>query len=199
MSAVIHHDDCLSAALGKRDQYTESHCERVEFLCVELGRWCNLSLNKLKFLKVASKLHDVGKIGIPDRILLKPGRLDPDELAIMRTHAEIGQNICDKIPHPDALKIGYYIRCHHEAFNGSGYPDGLAGEEIPLISRIISLADSYDAMLTTRPYHQARTHEQVMDIMSEECGIKTDPILFGHFQQIVSKNSLNELTQIYAQ
>jgi len=186
MATLIRQSECLAVALGKRDEYTELHCGRVESLCLQLGRRCNLSSYELMLLRVASKLHDVGKIGIPDHILLKPSRLETDELEIMRSHAELGQTIFDKIPYKEALEVGLYIRCHHEAFDGSGYPDGLTGEEIPLCSKIISLADSYDAMLTTRPYHKARTHEQVMEIMRGERGRKSDPVLFDYFEQIVS-------------
>jgi len=186
MAKLIRYSDSLSIALAERDAYTEAHCDRVESLSLQLGRRCDLSAHELEILRVASKLHDVGKIGIPDRILLKPGRLDSDEFDIIRTHSELGQNICDKIPHKHALNIGRFVRHHHEAYDGSGYPDGLAGEQIPICSRIITIVDSYDAMLTTRPYHRARSHEQVMEVMQGECGQKYDPLLFGYFNQIVS-------------
>lgn len=189
MAKLIRHSDSLSIALAERDAYTEAHCDRVESLSLQLGRRCDLSAHELELLRVASKLHDVGKIGIPDRILLKPGRLDSDELEIIRTHSELGQHICDKMPHKDAVTVGRFVRHHHEAFDGSGYPDGLAGEQIPICSRIISIVDSYDAMLTTRPYHRARSHEQVMEVMHGECGQKHDPLLFGYFGQIVSGNA----------
>lgn len=188
MSTLIQKSECLTVALEKRDSYTQGHCGRVESLCLQLGRRYQLNPHETMLLKIASRLHDVGKIGIPDHILLKPGRLEPDELEIMRSHAALGQNICDKIPYEDAQTIGFFVRHHHEAFDGSGYPDGLSGEQIPLCSRIISLADSYDAMLTTRPYHSARSHEQVMEIMRGECGKKSDPVLFSHFEQIVENS-----------
>lgn len=186
MAKLIRYSDSLSIALGERDAYTEAHCDRVETLSLQLGRRCALNAYELELLRVASKLHDVGKIGIPDHILLKPGRLDSDELGVIRTHSELGQKICNEIPHKDALIIGVLVRHHHEAFDGSGYPDGLAGEQIPIYSRIISIADSYDAMLTTRPYQHSRSHEQIMEIMESECGKKSDPLLFGYFEQIVS-------------
>jgi GNAT superfamily N-acetyltransferase len=106
-------------------------------------------------------------------------------------HTELGQNICNKIPHKDALKVGLFVRHHHEAFDGSGYPDGLSGEQIPICSRIISIVDTYDAMLTTRPYHDARPHKQVMDLMERECGTKIDPFLFGYFEQIAANRIQN--------
>lgn len=185
MSTLIQKSDCLFEALEKRDSYTKNHCGRVESLCIQMAQRNHLDAHELMLLRLASRLHDVGKIGIPDHILLKPGRLNDDELKIMRSHAELGQNICDKLPHKDALTISDFVRHHHEAFDGTGYPDGLAEDEIPLCSRIISLADSYDAMLTTRPYQKARSHEQVMEIMLSECGKKSDPLLFAQFEQIV--------------
>jgi HD-GYP domain-containing protein (c-di-GMP phosphodiesterase class II) len=146
---------------------------------------CKLSPRDLALLRVASKLHDVGKIGIPDHILLKPGRLEADEREMMKSHAILGQNICEKIPHKDALAISVFVRHHHEAFDGSGYPDGLSGSQIPLFSRIISVADSYDAMLTARPYHHARSHDHIMEIMKSESGRKSDPNLFCHFERLM--------------
>lgn len=185
MTTLIQHSSSLTVALCERDAYTEAHCSRVENMSLQLGRRCGLNANEIELLRVASKLHDVGKIGIPDHILLKAGRLKSDEMEIIRTHSELGQYICDKMPHKDALKIGVIIRHHHEAFDGSGYPDGLAGEQIPFCSRIISIVDSYDAMLSARTYHAARSHEQVMKIMRSECGKKNDPLLFSFFEQIV--------------
>lgn len=189
MSTLIQKSECLIEALEKRDSYTKNHCGRVESLCLQMAQCSHLDAHETMLLKLASRLHDVGKIGIPDHILLKPGRLDDDDLKIMRTHAELGENICDKLPHQNALSISHFVRHHHEAFDGSGYPDGLSEDEIPLCSRIISLADSYDAMLTTRPYQKARSHEQVIEIMQSECGRKSDPLLFAQFEQIVSHSA----------
>lgn len=185
MPTLAQQSDCLGAALAERDAYTNAHSDRVEFICLQLGLQCNLTAHETTLLRAASRLHDVGKIGVPDRVLLKPGRLDPEELEVMRTHCQLGQSICDKIPHEDAKTVSYLVRCHHEAFDGSGYPDGLVGEKIPLLARIIAIADSYDAMSTTRPYHQARSHTQTMDVMRSECGIKTDPVLFGYFENLM--------------
>lgn len=189
MSTLIQKSECLIEALEKRDSYTQNHCGRVESLCLQMAQCNNLDVHETMLLKMASRLHDIGKIGIPDHILLKPGRLDAEELEIMRSHATLGQNICDKLSHKDALTISYFVRLHHEAFDGSGYPDRLSGDKIPLCSRIISLADSYDAMLTTRPYQKARSHEQVMEIMQSECGKKSDPLLFAQFEQIVANSA----------
>ncbi|TLY50642.1 MAG: HD-GYP domain-containing protein [Gammaproteobacteria bacterium] len=175
---------CLGVALGARDAYTDNHCARVEALSLELGIQCKLGAAELELLSTAARLHDVGKIGIPDSILLKPGRLDPSEWQTMKTHAVRGQEICQAIAHPDAKLIGIVVRHHHEAMDGSGYPDALSGEEIPLYSRIIRVADCYDAMTTTRPHQPARPHERVMEILRSECGTKLDPAVFSHFEAI---------------
>ena len=176
---------CLGVALKERDEYTEVHSGRVEELSAQLGKKCHLSSQEIVLLRNAARLHDVGKIGIPDRILLKPTSFEPDEWEIMKSHAELGQTICESINHKDAKQIGLIVRHHHEGFNGNGYPDGLAGEAIPICSRVIAVVDSYDAMTTTRPYHQPRTHSQVMQIIGNECGAKIDPFVFAHFESIM--------------
>lgn len=186
MPMLLRHCKCLAVVLGKRDDYTDAHCGRVEYLCLQLGVRCRLRAKQLRLLRVAARLHDIGKIGIPDQILLKPGVLEPDEFEVMKTHATLGQEICERIPYKEARTISLFVRHHHEAFNGSGYPDGLSGEQIPLCSRIMSLADSYDAMRTVRPYQRARSHEQVMEVMRSERGNKSDPFLFDCFEELVA-------------
>ncbi|MHB8447700.1 MAG: HD-GYP domain-containing protein [Rudaea sp.] len=178
--------DCLGIALEKKDAYTAGHCGRVEAFSTHLGLLCELNAGELTVLRSAARLHDVGKIGIPDRILLKPGRLEPDEWEIMKTHAELGQQIIEAIGHPDAGRIARVVRHHHETFDGTGYPDGLSGERIPVCSRIILLADSYDAMTTTRHHQQARSHQHVMDILRSERGTKFDSVIFGHFETLIA-------------
>lgn len=178
--------DCLGIALEKKDAYTAGHCGRVEDFSMRLGLLCELNAGELAVLRAAARLHDVGKIGIPDRILLKPGRLEPDEWEIMKTHAALGQQIIDAIGHPDAGHVARVVRHHHEAFDGTGYPDGLSGERIPACSRIILLADSYDAMTTSRHHRQARPHAHVMDILRSERGTKFDSIIFGHFETLIA-------------
>ncbi|HSN41377.1 MAG TPA: HD domain-containing phosphohydrolase [Burkholderiales bacterium] len=178
------HQDCLGIALAKRDAYTAGHCCRVEALSTHLGQLCKLNVGELSVLRVAARLHDVGKIGIPDRILLKPGRLEPDEWEIMKTHSALGQQIVHAIVHPDAEQIARVVRHHHEAFDGTGYPDGLSGERIPVCSRIILLADSYDAMTSTRHHRHAMPHQHVFDVLRSERGTKFDPVIFDHFESL---------------
>lgn len=186
ITTLLRQSDCLDVALEERDEYTGVHCGRVEALSVQLGRRYQLDERDLVLLRMAAKLHDVGKIGIPDRILLKPGKLDPDEWEIMKSHTELGQQICEAIPHQDATRVGTIVRHHHECIDGSGYPDRLSGEYIPIQSRIITLVDCYDAMTTARPYHQPRPHEHVMEILRSESGQKIDSLVFWHFQNMMN-------------
>ena len=114
----------LATALSLRDAYTQDHCGRVEAICTALGQRCGLAPAQLPALLDAARLHDIGKIGIPDHILFKPGRLDPDEWKIMQSHAEAGARICAELDRPDAALLAEIVRHHHENFDGSGYPDG---------------------------------------------------------------------------
>lgn len=179
----------LTVALHERDPYTRLHCERVDFLACEIGLACGLSEPELTLLRISSTLHDIGKIGIPDRILLKPGSFDRDEWDEMKTHSIRGERIVCATQLPDAAKIGTIIRHHHEHFNGTGYPDGLAGESIPLLSRILSIADSYDAMATPRVYHPARNHDEIVDVLRSEENIKSDPFVLRKFIELIERSA----------
>ena len=136
-------------------------------------------------LRVGAAFHDMGKIGIPDHILLKPTEFDESEWAVMKLHPVIGAEILASTELDGSDFASLAIRHHHEHFDGGGYPDGLAGDQIPLPSRIIAIADAYDAMAVTRSYHSARTHNEVMSILSEETGVKFDPRLMKSFCEII--------------
>lgn len=178
--------DSLFIALNERCGETHEHCGRVGRLAWMLGTTCGLPASELELLAWAARFHDVGKIGIPDAVLHKPGRLDASERELMMTHSERGERIFAAVPCKDADIVATAIRHHHEWFDGAGYPDGLQGEQIPLLSRIVSLADSYDAMASTRPYQRPRTHRDIMRIMGEERGRKSDPRLFDLFEQLTA-------------
>jgi len=181
--------DPLFIALGERCAETREHCGRVGRLAWMLGSACGLPANELGLLAAAARFHDIGKIGIPDAVLHKPGRLDAEERELMMTHSERGERIFAAVRCGDAGVVATAIRHHHEWFDGAGYPDGLHGEQIPLLSRIVSLADSYDAMASTRPYQRPRTHGDIMRIMREERGRKSDPRLFDLFEQLTQQQA----------
>jgi putative two-component system response regulator len=143
----------LALTIEARDAYTDGHCERLAQFAVALGQGLQLSSQELLALDRGGYLHDLGKIGVPDAILLKPAPLDAAELAIMRQHTIIGDRLCGQMR---SLKlVRQVVRHHHELYDGSGYPDGLRGEEIPLLAQIVGIVDLYDAVTTTRPYRPA--------------------------------------------
>ncbi len=186
--ALYRYTRALSVALGFRDQMTQLHSERVRALSVELGKRCRLDEQEIESLKVGSSFHDIGKIGIADRILLKPAPFDDDEWKIMKRHPEIGERIMLSTGFEGAELAARVIRHHHEHYDGGGYPDGLSFEQIPVCARIISIADSYDAMAVTRSYHSARSHQQIMDILERETGRKHDPDLMGIFRGFIENS-----------
>jgi HD-GYP domain-containing protein (c-di-GMP phosphodiesterase class II) len=187
-TALEQYTKALSVALGFRDLYTRLHSERVVELACAVGARLGLSERDLGILKIGATFHDIGKIGIPDQILLKPGRLDAPETAAMQRHAALGAEILLAIELEGAAEVARVIRHHHERFDGQGYPDGLAGEDIPLMSRIVGIADSYDAMALARAYHPTRTHGQVLELLREETGRKHDPRLMGVFLEVLAES-----------
>lgn len=180
----------LTVALGERDAHTRQHSERVVRLATELGRALELSEREVELLALGAQFHDIGKIGIPDRVLGKPAAFEALEWECMKQHPVIGERIILAIGAGEAAEVARIVRHHHENFDGSGYPDGLGGSDIPLFSRIVSLADNYDAMATSRPYHKARSHRMVMDILASEVGIKHDPDLLHTFNSIIEQSEM---------
>lgn len=180
----------LSVALGERDSYTLAHSSRVITLSAELASHLDFSQEELDLLALGAQFHDIGKIGIPDHILHKPTPFEDDEWECMKQHSLIGERIILAIGSDKSTEVARMIRHHHEKFDGSGYPDGLAGTEIPVLSRIISLTDSYDAIAVSRPYHKARRHQAIMDILASEEGIKHDPDLLYAFSAVIEKSAM---------
>ena len=175
----------LSVALGYRDQPTRLHSERVRDLSSAIATRHGLAGSELEALRIAASFHDIGKIGIPDHILMKAGTFTPEEWETMKRHSDIGADIMAATGIEGAPLAAEVIRHHHEHFDGTGYPDGLSGERIPICARIISIADSYDAMAVTRSYHEAKPHAEVMAILRAESGIKHDPELLEVFCEMV--------------
>jgi len=180
----------LTVALGERDPHTRQHSERVVQLADALGTHIDLTEHELEILALGARFHDIGKIGIPDRVLGKPAPFEEDDWACMKQHPLIGERIVLAIGASRSPDVALSVRHHHENFDGSGYPDGLKGTEIPLFSRIISLVDNYDAMAEQRPYHKARGHQAVMDIMTREAGVKHDPDLLHAFYTVIEKSDM---------
>ena len=168
----------LARTVEAKDEQTEGHCERLSLLSVELGRKIGLGMRELRALDRGGILHDIGKVGIPDHVLFKPGRLTADEWTIMRQHPVIGDQMV--APLRSLRDVRPIIRHHHERWNGTGYPDKLAGEDIPLIARVLQVVDAYDALRSLRPYKPRFDHARAKSILLEEMerGL-WDPTLMG--------------------
>ena len=156
----------LSNAIEAKDAYTEGHAERVGHYAVEIGKQLGLGPDALRNLRLGGVLHDIGKIGVPEQILNKPGPLDDEEWRVMKRHPEIGDRICR--PLHSLRGVLPIIRSHHERPDGSGYPDGLRGEDVPLEARIVGIADIYDALATTRSYKRSFSRERCVEILRED-------------------------------
>lgn len=177
----------LTMALGERDKYTRDHCDRVALLAERMGQALELNKTDMALLRFGGRFHDIGKIGIPDAVLLKKSRLTEAEWKVMKTHVEIGERIFRATGLAGADRIAKVIRHHHENYDGSGYPDGLRGDAIPLVSQIISIVDAYDAMRNVRPYRKAMSPTNVMLILETESTWKFSPEVFERFQAIFSR------------
>jgi putative nucleotidyltransferase with HDIG domain len=179
------YDQTLSAlmsALDARDRETEGHSSRVGQMAGILGLTMGLNTDQLKALRRGALLHDIGKIGVSDSILHKPGKLSEDEWKIMRLHPDIGARMVEKIPFlQETLPV---IRYHHERWNGSGYPLGLSGKDIPIYARIFAVADTYDALTSTRPYRTKSTHIEVLEYLKEQSGILFDPEVVATLEKL---------------
>lgn len=156
----------LAQAVEQRDVHTSGHCARMAFISVSLGIAMGLERAALLSLYRGGYLHDVGKVGIPDSILFKPAKLTAAEWVIMRSHAARGEEICRHL-HTLAPVLPI-IRHHHEKWDGTGYPDGLRAEQIPLLARVVQTADIYDALTSTRPYKPALKPEEALAVLREE-------------------------------
>lgn len=173
----------LGEAVEQRDCHTGKHCRRMAYLGVALGAAMGLDDESLAALHHGGYLHDIGKVGIPDAILFKPGALTMEEWTTMRTHTTRGVEICRHMK--SLVKVLPIIRNHHERFDGSGYPDGLKGNQIPLLARVMQVVDIYDALTNPRPYRKECSEEKALDILADETerGWR-DPEIVGVFQNL---------------
>ena len=163
----------LAGAVDEKDPYTRGHSDRVTKYSLMIAREMGMDPGFLEILRVSAQLHDVGKIGIEDRILKKPGALTPEEFEIMKTHTTKGANILRPVPQLVEMLPG--IELHHEALDGRGYPYGLKGDDIPLLARVIAVADTFDALTTNRPYQQAHDPVEALRIIQNVSGKRLDP------------------------
>jgi putative nucleotidyltransferase with HDIG domain len=165
--------EALSRAIDAKSPWTAGHSTRVTMVGLAIGRRLGLDDRQLESIHRCGLLHDIGKLGVPVEILDKPGRLTPDEMEIMKQHPSIGARIV--APISAYADVAAAVRYHHEHYDGTGYPDGLAGEEIPLIARIFAVADVFDALASPRPYREAWAPDQAIQLIAEGAGTQFDP------------------------
>ena len=181
----------VARAVDARDGYTAQHSRRVCELAVEMGRLLGLDARRLHHLSDAALFHDVGKLSVPDSILLKPGPLTPSEWEVMRGHSVEGARLLERLGLDEAAVAA--VRHHHENFDGSGYPDGLAGDEIPLIARIIHVVDAFDSMISDRAYRPARPMLEAIHELRGATGEQFCPrcvrALEGHFEGVALRGA----------
>ena len=178
----------LAVAVEERDAYTRDHLKRVSEFSIKIAEAMKLTPPTIQTLRDAAFLHDIGKIAIEDSILLKPGKLTPEERKIMETHSEKGEKII--APLSTFKDLREIVRHHQEWYDGSGYPDGVKGEKLSLSARILAVADVYDALTTTRPYRRAFSHEDALRMMKAESGTHFDPGVLNVFLELISQKSL---------
>ncbi|MDH3342114.1 MAG: response regulator [Gammaproteobacteria bacterium] len=187
----------LGRAAEYRDNETGLHIIRMSKMAALIAKQAGMSDEECDLLLNAAPMHDIGKIGIPDHILLKPGRFDPDEWEIMKTHAQIGADILAGDDSPLLNMASNIALTHHEKWDGSGYPNGLKGEDIPLVGRITALADVFDALTSVRLYKKAWSVEDAVALIKEESGKHFDPALVEYFLLIL--DSMVEIKDQYAE
>jgi putative two-component system response regulator len=184
----------LARSIEGKDPYTHGHCERLSEYSASLGEHLGLSEEQITALRRAGVVHDIGKIGVPDAILLKPGSLTPEEWTLIREHPVLGERIC--APLKSFRGVLPIIRHHHERFDGSGYPDGLQGENIPIAARVLQIVDVYDALATVRPYKPAFSVTDALQTMKREVDKGWwDPHIFDQFQRLVTHDTVNALAR----
>ena len=181
---LLYHStiEALAMAVDAKDQVTHGHIHRVQVMTLELARLCGLSdESELEGLRAAALLHDIGKLATPDHILNKPSSLTDTEMETMKAHATVGADILESVPFP--YPVSPFVRYHHEKWDGSGYPEGLSGETIPLGARILSIVDCYDALRSDRPYRSKLSREAALDYILSESGKSFDPFVVKQLVQ----------------
>ena len=175
----------LSRAIEARDPYTRGHSARVTEIAEAVARRLGWDAERLALLRVGGPLHDVGKLGVSDEVLAKPGRLDDDELEQIREHPKLGARILLRVA---AFRAAIpYVLYHHERWDGNGYPTGRAGEQIPLEARVLAVADAFDAMTSDRPYRRALDHEAAVEEVARCSGTQFDPEVVRIFLELFAQ------------
>jgi diguanylate cyclase (GGDEF)-like protein/putative nucleotidyltransferase with HDIG domain len=183
----------LALAVDAKDSYTQSHSQTVANLCAAIADEFGFDAQRLQRIRIAGLLHDVGKIGIPDAVLRKPAKLTPSEYELMKTHAALGADIVLAAEMP---KRAEWIRHHHERIDGHGYPDGLAGEEIPLESRIIHVADAFEAMTSDRPYRKGPGIQFAIEELRRNAGTQFDRDVVDEFLRVLGERSVSNVQEL---
>ncbi|WP_187694872.1 HD-GYP domain-containing protein [Fervidicola ferrireducens] len=180
----------LASAIEAKDPYTRGHSEQVAKLAVAIAEELKMDNDLISNVHYAALLHDIGKIGIPEPILNKPCKLSEEEFEKIKVHPELGANIVKKVDF--LLQASFFIRYHHERLSGSGYPEGLKGEEIPLGAQIIAVADVFDALTTDRPYRKAMTVEEALKEIEQASGVDFRPDVVGALKKVLEKEKFGE-------
>ena len=182
----------LACSIEGKDPYTHGHCERLSDFSALLGEHIGLPGEQIKALRLGGVVHDIGKITVPDAILLKPAKLSENEWKLMREHPVVGERICS--PLKSFRAVLPIIRHHHEKFDGSGYPDGLRGESIPVTARVLQIVDVYDALTTDRPYKRAFSVVAALETMKHEVAKGWwDPAIFDQFERMAREGTIRPL------
>ena len=184
----------LASAIEARDRYTADHAARLARCAVLIGEEMGVESGYLHTIATAGLLHDIGKIGIPDHILLKQGKLTEEEYDVIKTHPDIGVNILNKMADMESVKL--LVKYHHEQFSGGGYPSGLAGDDIPLGARIIALADAFEAMTSARPYRQPMSLECALKEIKEGAGTQFDPDVVNAFNRVFCRYGIDCMSEV---
>ncbi|KAF1081996.1 MAG: hypothetical protein GQF41_1636 [Candidatus Rifleibacterium amylolyticum] len=181
--AYIDTLSALTSAIDAKDSYTRGHSERVTELSIKLAEYFGVAPEEVEKIKLGGLLHDIGKIGIHEGILNKPGRLDDEEFEVIKSHPDLGVRIMGKVEFLESIVP--IIRYHHERYDGKGYPEGLSGEKIPLLARIVSVVDTFDAMTTDRPYRKAMSIDAALAEIERCAGSQFDPEIAAHFVRMI--------------
>jgi len=193
-SQFIETVEALMNAMDARDKYTEGHSRRVAEISVAIAKELKYNQWNIEQLSITAMLHDVGKIGISDTILNKPGKLTDEEFRIIKEHPQIGIKIIKDIKNIDYIHP--VVRSHHERYDGKGYPDKLKGENIPFLARALTVVDSFDAMTSNRPYNRRKTYEEAIEELKRCSGTQFDPYIAEKFIKVIieNKDSFDDLS-----